>query len=52
MTKNKTLLDKCHDIVNKNDMETSYNLVFVMFHLLNINQLNQLQDIITNQFND
>ena len=52
MTKNKTLLDECHDILNEDDMTASHNLVDVMFNLLDVNQLNQLGDIITNQFGD
>ena len=52
MIKNKTLLDECHDIVNEDDMTASHNLVDVMFNLLDVNQLNQLQEIITNQFGD
>ena len=52
MIKNKTLLDECHDIVNEDDMTASHKLVDVMFNLLDINQLNQLQEIITNQFGD
>ena len=52
MIKSKTLLDECHDIVNEDDMTASHNLVDVMFNLLDINQLNQLQEIISNQFGD
>ena len=52
MTKNKTLLDECHDILNEDDMTASHNLVDVMFNILDVNQLNQLGDIITNQFGD
>ena len=47
MIKNKTLLVECHDIVNEDDMTASHNLVDVMFNLLDINQLNKLQEIIT-----
>ena len=49
MIDNETLLDKCHDIVNEDDMTAPHNLVDVMFNLLDINQL---QEIITNQFGD
>ena len=52
MTKNNTLLDECHDILNEDDMTRPHHLVDVMFNLLDVNQLNQLGDIITNQFGD
>ena len=45
-----TLLDDLHDIINEDDMTCSHDLIDAMFHLLDIHQLNQLQDIITNQF--
>ena len=45
-----TLLDDLHDIINEDDMTSSHDLIDAMFHLLDIHQLNQLQDIIKNQF--
>ena len=45
-----TLLDECHGIIDERDTAMSHDLVECMFHLLDIHQLEQLQDIITNQF--
>ena len=45
-----TLLDECHGIIDERDTAMSHDLVECMFHLLVIHQLEQLQDIITNQF--
>ena len=52
MIKNKTLLNECHDVLNEDDMTRSHHLIDVMFNLLDVNQLNQLRNIITNQFGD
>ena len=45
-----TLLDECHGIVDERDNAMTHDLLESMFHLLEIHQLEQLQDIITNQF--
>ena len=45
-----TLLDECHGIIDERDTAMSHDLVECMFHLLDIHKLEQLQDIITNQF--
>ena len=47
-----TLLDECHHIVDEQDIALTHDLVECMFHLLDLNSLEQLQDIITNQFEE
>ena len=47
-----TLLDECHQIVDEQDIALTHDLVECMFHLLDLNSLEQLQDIITNQFEE
>ena len=46
----KTLLKEIHDIIEKGDNGTPHDLVDVMFNLLDVNQLTQLEDIIVNQY--
>ena len=41
-----TLLQEIHDIIEEGDND----IVEVMFNLLDANQLNQLEDIIVNQY--
>ncbi len=45
----KTLLEEIHDIIEEGDNGTSHDIVDIMFNLLDVNQLNQLQDIVINQ---
>ena len=45
----KTLLEEIHDIIEEGDNETSHDIVDIMFNLLDVNQLAQLQDIVINQ---
>ena len=47
-----TLLDECHHIVDEQDIALTHDLVECMFYLLDLNSLEQLQDIITNQFEE
>ena len=44
------LLKELHDIIEEGDNGTSHDIVEVMFNLLDDNQLNQLEDIIVNQY--
>ena len=43
------LLKELHDIIEE-DNGTSHDIVEVMFNLLDVNQLEQLEDIIVNQY--
>ena len=45
----KTLLEEIHDIIEEGDNGTSHDIVDIMFNLLDVNQLAQLQDILINQ---
>ena len=45
-----TLLEEIHDIIEEGDNGTPHDIVEVMFNLLDANQLNQLEDIIVNQY--
>ena len=44
------LLKELHDIIEEGDNGTSHDIVEVMFNLLDVNQLEQLEDIIVNQY--
>ena len=44
------LLHTIHDIIEEGDNDTTHDIVEVMFNLLDANQLNQLEDIIVNQY--
>ena len=44
------LLKEIHDIIEEGDNGTPHDIVEVMFNLLDANQLNQLEDIIVNQY--
>jgi len=44
----KTLLEEIHDIIEEGDNGTSHDIVDIMFNLLDVNQLAQLQDIVIN----
>ncbi len=48
----KTLLDEIHDIIEQGDNGTPHDLIDVMFNLLDVNQLTQLEDIIVNQYGE
>tara|TARA_Y100000401_G_scaffold100159_1_gene88884 strand:+ start:144 stop:296 length:153 start_codon:yes stop_codon:yes gene_type:complete len=48
----KTLLKEIHDIIEKGDNGTPHDLVDVMFNLLDVNQLTQLEDIILKQYGE
>ena len=43
-----TLLFNIHDIIEEGDNGTSHDIVDIMFNLLDVNQLTQLQDIVIN----
>ena len=45
-----TLLNEIHDIIEEGDNGTPHDIVEVMFNLLDVNQLEQLEDIICNQY--
>ena len=45
-----TLLSNIHDIIEEGDNGTPHDIVEVMFNLLDANQLEQLEDIIVNQY--
>ena len=45
-----TLLKEIHDIIEEGDNDTTHDIVEVMFNLLDVNQLEQLEDIIVNQY--
>ena len=45
-----TLLNEIHDIIEQGDNGTSHDIIYVMFNLLDANQLTQLEDIIVNQY--
>ena len=45
----KTLLEEIHDIIEEGDNGTPHDIVDIMFNLLDVNQLAQLQDILINQ---
>ena len=47
-----TLLSEIHDIIDEGDNGTPHDIVEVMFNLLDVNQLKQLEDIITNQYGE
>ena len=47
--KMKPLLEEIHDIIEEGDNGTSHDIVDIMFNLLDVNQLAQLQDIIINE---
>ena len=47
-----TLLFNIHDIIEEGDNGTPHDIVEVMFNLLDENQLDQLEDIITNQYGE
>ena len=44
------LIKEIHDIIEEGDNGTSHDIVEVMFNLLDANQLEQLEDIIVNQY--
>ena len=46
------LLHTIHDIIEEGDNGTSHDLIDVMFNLLDVNQLTQLEDIIVNQYGE
>ena len=48
----KTLLNEIHDIIEQGDNGTPHDLSDVMFNLLDVNQLTQLEDIIVNQYGE
>ena len=48
----KTLLNEIHDIIEHGDNGTPHDLIDVMFNLLDVNQLTQLEDIIVNQYGE
>ena len=48
----KTLLNDLHDIIEQGDNGTLHDLIDVMFNLLDVNQLTQLEDIIVNQYGE
>ena len=48
----KTLLNEIHDIIEQGDNGTQHDLIDVMFNLLDVNQLTQLEDIIVNQYGE
>ena len=48
----KTLLNEIHDIIEQGDNGTSHDLIDVMFNLLDVYQLTQLEDIIVNQYGE
>ena len=48
----KTLLNEIHDIIEQGDNATPHDLIDVMFNLLDVNQLTQLEDIIVNQYGE
>ena len=48
----KTLLNELHDIIEEGDNSASHDLIDVMFNLLDVNQLAQLEDIIVNQYGE
>ena len=45
----KTLLEEIHDIIEEGDNGTPHDIVDIMFNLLDVNQLAQLQDTLINQ---
>ena len=45
-----TLLFNIHDIIEEGDNGTPHDIVEVMFNLLDEEQLEQLEDIIVNQY--
>ena len=47
-----TLLLNIHDIIEEGDNGTPHDIVEVMFNLLDVNQLTQLEDIIVNQYGE
>ena len=47
-----TLLLNIHDIIEEGDNGTPHDIVEVMFNLLDENQLEQLEDIIVNQYGE
>ena len=50
--KEEDLLNEIHDIIEEGDNGTPHDIVEVMFNLLDENQLEQLEDIITNQYGE
>ena len=46
------LLNEIHDIIEEGDNGTPPDIVEVMFNLLDVNQLTQLEDIIVNQYGE
>ena len=48
----KTLLNEIHEIIEQGDNGTTHDLIDVMFNLLDVNQLTQLEDIIVNQYGE
>ena len=44
------LLKELHDIIEEGDNGTSHDIVEVMFNLLDVHQLEQLEDIISNRY--
>ena len=48
----KTLLNEINDIIEQGDNWTPHDLIDVMFSLLDVNQLTQLEDIIVNQYGE
>ena len=48
----KTLLNELHDIIEEGDNSAPHDLIDVMFNLLDVNQLAQLEDIIVNQYGE
>ena len=47
-----TFLNDIHDIIEEGDNGTPHDIVEVMFNLLDVNQLTQLEDIIVNQYGE
>ena len=47
-----TLLNEILDIIEQGDNWTPHDLIDVMFNLLDVNQLTQLEDIIVNQYGE
>ena len=46
------LLHTIHDIIEQGDKGTPQDIGEVMFNLLDVNQLTQLEDIIVNQYGE
>ena len=44
------LLHTIHDIIEEGDNGTPHDIIEVMYNLLDVNQLTQLEDIIVNHY--